>query len=184
MSGKFAKLVFGCRGCVSSSAKDNDGGLWVWHFKGGRGGGKQFSHHSSSFKHTLLMIMIEGLRRSDAVPLFQMPRKSAPEWNQQTQNNWCLLVLLLMMTTMMATATTMMTMTMTMMTTMMELRMLRMRNEYRGRGSESATMSSLVKRLWDPFGHFKHILFVCICIRTHSLTWALKCAHDNVLLLQ
>jgi len=49
LSGKFAKLVLGCRGRVSSSAKDNDGGLWVWHFKGGRGGGKQFSHHSSSF---------------------------------------------------------------------------------------------------------------------------------------
>lgn len=63
---------------------------------------------------------------------------------------------------------------MTTTTMMMVLRMLRMRNEYRGRGSESATLSSLVKRLWDPFGHFKHILFVCICIRTHSLTWALN----------
>ena len=124
----------------------------------GGGGGKQFSHHSSSFKHTLLMIMIEGLRRSDAVPLSQMPRKSAPEWNQRTQNNWWLLVLLLMMTTM----TTM----------MMVLRMLRMRNKSRDvqRERERETNVTMINHLWDPFGHFKHILFVCICIRTHSLT--------------
>ena len=63
-------------------------------------------------------------------------------------------------------------MMMMMMMMMMVLRMLRMRNEYRCRGSERATLSSLVKRLWDPFGHFKHILFDPFCMHNmHSHTF-------------